>query len=186
MSYGMAFCRRCKYLACGCAGLLQAGWFTLKAPKFSPTRTPLAISSPRVNIWYYTDLLTSGKGWRHGQFFSRVSGCLLSLGAALVSTNDRPSIFSIIFRFLPSGGNKIKCAAFCTNRFGGLEVKLQGMSVDVFAAKIEDLTCLCSKHKSNEKTGSQTKTKSFEGSNVSYSLLRTKSNSFLRTKYAKV
>ena len=63
---------------------------------------------------------------RHGKFFFHGFG--LSLGANLVSTNDRPSFFSIIFRRFPSAINK-KCAAFGTNR---LEVLLQGMSVDFF------------------------------------------------------
>ena len=67
------------------------------------------------------------------------NGLRLSLGAKLVSTNDRPSIFSIIFRLFPSGDGK-SCAAFCTFRLG----VLQGMSVEIYAQKIEDLTCLCS------------------------------------------
>ena len=41
---------------------------------------------------------------------------------------------------MPSGGKKKNYAAFCTKR---LEV-LQGMSVEIFAQKIEDLACLCS------------------------------------------
>ena len=41
----------------------------------------------------------------------------LSLGARLVSTNDRPSYSSIILRLFPSGGEKKKCAAFCTGLF---------------------------------------------------------------------
>ena len=80
--------------------------------------------------------MTSGGGWR-GQFFC--NGLGLSLGAQLVSTNDRPSIFSKIFGLFASGGEE-KCAAFCTIR---LDV-LQGMPVEISAQKIEDLTCLCS------------------------------------------
>ena len=40
------------------------------------------------------------------------SGLGLSLGAKFVSTNDRPSNSSIIFRLFPSGGKKKNCAAF--------------------------------------------------------------------------
>ena len=65
----------------------------------------------------------------------------LSLGAKLVSTIDRPPIFSIIFRLFPRGGLKKKCTAFCTIR---LDV-LQGMSVESFAQKNEDLTYPCSR-----------------------------------------
>ena len=72
-------------------------------------------------------------------FFS-CNGVGLSLGAKLVSTNGRPSIFSIIFRLCPTGGEKQNCAAYCTIP---LDV-LQGMSVNFFPQKIEDLTCLCS------------------------------------------
>ena len=44
------------------------------------------------------------------------TGLGLSLGAKLVSTNDRSSMFSIIFRLFPSGGVKKNCAALCTVR----------------------------------------------------------------------
>ena len=64
----------------------------------------------------------------------------LSLGAKLVSTYDRTSFFSITHRLFPSGGEKINCAAFCTARLD----LLQGMSVELIAQKVEDLTCLCS------------------------------------------
>ena len=67
-------------------------------------------------------------------------GFRLSLGAKLVSTNDRPSIFIIILRLFPSGGQKQNCAAFRTIRVN----VLHGMFVDFFEQKIEDLTCLCS------------------------------------------
>ena len=44
------------------------------------------------------------------------NGLGLSLGVKLVSTSDRPSVFSKIFRLFASGGEKKKCSAFCTNR----------------------------------------------------------------------
>ena len=44
-------------------------------------------------------------------FFVTASGCL---GAKLVSTNGKPSIFSIIFRLFPTGGDRNDCAAFRT------------------------------------------------------------------------
>ena len=81
--------------------------------------------------------MTNGRG-RHGQFF--FNGVGLSLGAKLVSTNDRPSYSLKIYRPFPSGGEQINCAAFCVNR---LEV-LQGMPVEFFAQKIKDPACLCS------------------------------------------
>ena len=68
-----------------------------------------------------------------------LNGLGLSQGAKLVSTNDRYLTFSIIFRLVPRGDEK-KCAAFCTIR---LDV-LQGRSVEIFAQKNENLTCLSS------------------------------------------
>ena len=45
----------------------------------------------------------------------KIDGVGLSLGAKLVSTNERPLIFSILLlRLFPSGGEKQNCAAFCT------------------------------------------------------------------------
>ena len=79
--------------------------------------------------------MASRRGW-HCQNTNTCRG--LSLGADLVSTNDRLSIFSILFRLFPSGGEKTNCAAFCTVR---IDV-LQRMLVEIFAQKIEDLTCL--------------------------------------------
>ena len=74
---------------------------------------------------------------RHGEIFLNDLG--LSLGPNLVSTNDRPSIFSVIFKaFFQAGARKKKCVAFFMNL---LEV-LHGMSVEFFAQTIEDLTCL--------------------------------------------
>ena len=67
----------------------------------------------------------------------------MSRGAKLVPTNGKPSFFSasIIFRFFPSRGEKKKIAAFCATR---LEVVLQGISVEIFAQKMEDLAHLSS------------------------------------------
>ena len=74
------------------------------------------------------------------------NGLGLSLeGAKLVSINDRPSYSSIVFRLFPSGGEKNSWATFRTNR---LEV-LQGMSVNIFVQKVEDLTSLHVKIKRN-------------------------------------
>ena len=44
------------------------------------------------------------------------NGLGLSLEAKLETTNDRPLYSSKIFRLFPSGGEKKKCTAFCTNR----------------------------------------------------------------------
>ena len=98
---------------------------------------PLAISSQRVNIWYHTG---PHDRWKRVTWPFFLNGLGLSLGAKLASTNDRPSIFSIIFRIFSQRGRSINCAAFRTIR---LDV-LQGMSVEKFAQKIDDLTCLCS------------------------------------------
>ena len=78
-----------------------------KKKKISPPRIPLAVSSQRVNIWYRSE--------PHGQWKrvtwpkKQITGLGLSLGAKLVSTNDRPSLFSKIFRLCPSGGEKKYC-----------------------------------------------------------------------------
>ena len=63
----------------------------------------LAISSHRVNIWYHTDPHDQWKRVTWPVFFN---GLGPSLGAKIVSTNGRPSTFSIIFRLFPSGGEK--------------------------------------------------------------------------------
>ena len=45
-----------------------------------------------------------------------------SLGAKLVSTNDRPSIFSVIFRLFASGGDKTKMRRILREPVGGMSV----------------------------------------------------------------
>ena len=70
--------------------------------------------------------MISGRWW-HGQFFF-FFGLGLSLGAKLVSTNDRSFIFLNNIPAFPSGGEKTNCPAFCTNR-----LEVLGMTVDVFA-----------------------------------------------------
>ena len=84
---------------------------------------PLAISSQRVYIWYHADPHDQWK--RVTGLDSFLNGLGLSLGAKLVSTNDRPSIFFSSTQFFYKRGRKKNCAAFCTIR---LDV-LRGMSV---------------------------------------------------------
>ena len=65
----------------------------------------------------------------------------LSLGRAkLVSTNDRPSYSSIIFRLFPSGGEKKKMRRILHEPVGEV---LQGMPVEIFGQKLQDLIRLC-------------------------------------------
>ena len=68
---------------------------------------PLAISSQRVSIWYHSDPRHQWKEEGDMAIFFKI-GLGLSLGAKLVSTNDRPSMFSVIFRIFPGGGEKKK------------------------------------------------------------------------------
>ena len=100
------------------------GWFTQKK---QTNLSGHCGSEHPVNGWIFGIILNAmtngreGEGDMDGQFF--FNGALgLSLGAKLVSTYDRPSYSSIIFRLFPGGDEKKKCAAFSTNR---LEV-LQG------------------------------------------------------------
>ena len=98
-----------------------------KNPKTSPSRIPLAISCQRVgiNIWYDTHPHNQWTRVARPTLF--LNGLGLHLGAKLVSTNDRPSTFSIYPGFFSSVGKKTNCAAcFCTI---WLDV-LQGMSVE--------------------------------------------------------
>ena len=64
------------------------------------------MSSERVNIWYHTDHHDQCKGVRGCQGRKKITSLGLSLEAKLVSTNDRPSIFSILVGLFPSGGEK--------------------------------------------------------------------------------
>ena len=50
---------------------------------------PLAVSSQRVNIWYHSD---PHDQWKRVTWPKTNTGLGLSLGAKLVSTNDRASI----------------------------------------------------------------------------------------------
>ena len=59
--------------------------------------------------------VSSGRG-SHEDFFFTGLGLALLIGAKLVSINNRPSIFSIIFTFFFPGGRKKNCAVFCTIR----------------------------------------------------------------------
>ena len=62
------------------------------------------------------------------------NGLGLSLGANLVSTNDRRLLFSMLSRLFPTGGvTTNNCAIFCTIR---LDV-LQGMPEEIFAQNIK-------------------------------------------------
>ena len=60
--------------------------------------------------------MTIGRG-RHGQLF--LNGLGLSLGAKIVSTNDRPSTFSIIFRLFFQAGAKNKMRRILYETVGG-------------------------------------------------------------------
>ena len=64
---------------------------------------PLAISSQRVNICYHSD---PHDQWKSVAWPEENNGLRLFLGAKHVSTNDRPSMFSIIFRLFPAGAKK--------------------------------------------------------------------------------
>ena len=78
----------------------------VKQIKVSPPRMPLAISSRRVNIWYHPDPHAQCKRVTWTVFFLTASGCLLFIGANIVSTNYRPSTFSILFGLFPSRGGR--------------------------------------------------------------------------------
>ena len=81
-----------------------------------------------VAWWWHGGMVA----WWHDQFF--FNGLGPSLGAKLVSANDRPSKVLILFRLFHAGA-KTKPTHFCTNR---LEV-LRGISVGIFAQKIQAL-----------------------------------------------
>ena len=100
------------------------------------------------------------------------NGLGLSPGAKLVSTNGRPSIFSIIFRLFPSGGGTKKLRRILHKPVGGIP----GHASRIFRAKNRgsDLPAWSTYSRILRKSGSHTKTKSFARNNVSYSFLRTK------------
>ena len=68
---------------------------------------------------------------RHGDMATwpvfLLNGLGLSLGAKLVSTNDRPSYPSVILRLFPTGGEEKNCAAFCANRLEVLKACMSYM-----------------------------------------------------------
>ena len=97
-----------------------------KKNDFSPPRIPRAISSQILNILYNSDPHDQRKWvtWPNKQ--KKYIGFGLSLGAKLVSTNDRPSTCSTIFSFFFPAGAKTDCAAFCTIHWN----VLQGIPVE--------------------------------------------------------
>ena len=70
-------------------------------------------------------------------FFNGLEPRAVSIGAKLISTNDRPSMFAIILRLFPSGGEKT-----IATRFARPGWRSPRQSVEMSAQKIEDLTCL--------------------------------------------
>ena len=91
-----------------------------------------------------------------------------------MSTNDRPSIFSIIFSLFPSCGEKTIAPHFA--RHGWMYSKACRLK-NFTRKKVEDLTCCCLfniKQSLAKKLDPRLKPRSFEGNNVSYSFLRTK------------
>ena len=124
---------------------------------------PRAISSPRVNIniWYHSDPHDQWKRVAWPFLFVTASGCLLGRNSYWPMTDLQ--FFPITFRLFSQRGRRKKNAAFCTIR---LDV-LQGMSVEIFARKSKIWpVCGSTLNISAKKTGSYTKTKSFEGNNV--------------------
>ena len=94
----------------------------------------------RVNIWYHSDPHYQWKRFTWPVFFFAALGCLLERNSYRPTLTGLHSMCSTIFRLFPSGGEKNNCAAYCTIP---LDV-LQGMPAEIFAQKIEDLTCMCS------------------------------------------
>ena len=91
-------------------------------------------------------------------------GLGLSLGGKIVSTDDRPSTFSIHSGFTQAGAKNYIAPRFARTSWS--------MSVELLAQKIEDLTCIHmfnikqNTYKYSEKTGSCTKPKKFKGNKV--------------------
>ena len=72
----------------------------------SPANAALAISRQRVNLISYF----LPRRLEESDMASIFNGLRLSLGAKLVTPNDRPSCSSILFRLFPSGGERKKYA----------------------------------------------------------------------------
>ena len=111
----------------------------VKKSKFSTPRIPLVISSQRVDIRYHND--PHGQCKRVTWPFFISTGLGLPLGAKLVSTDERPSIFSIIYRLFPNGGENQFPPHFLHDPVGRAP---RHVCRKVRAKKVEDLTCLCS------------------------------------------
>ena len=129
-------------LFCRCHSLFSSGFIcTQNASIRAPTQKKYscAISlGPDTSPRSYADPHDQWKRVKWPGFFH---GRRLSLEAKLVSTNDRPSIFLIIFRLFPRGGGGKMHHRILHDPVGGT---LQGMWVEFFGQKIEDLTYLFS------------------------------------------
>ena len=118
--------------------LLSYRMVQVNKTKLSPPRMPIEISGQRENIWYHSEPHDQRKRVTWPK--TKITALVCPWERSPVSTNDRPSFFSIISRPFPSGDKKTKYAAFCMIRLN----VLQGMSVENFGQEFEHLTCLCS------------------------------------------